>query len=451
MLHRKYFLLLLGIVLTACQSSPPLAGAAVQTHIEKSDDGMWYAHYITEQPVERLYFHRNPNAARQQRWQPLSSEIEIVIEDGAEVVRHREGKPFSSASFRLSPTYIPLPKDYALFSPFSNGDVGIYSGRFFACSVAPCDETSNHYPMRLTSSKNEHIVIQGKIHTDYIEWIGRNSGEQIYVGRLQPKIMSGLLAIIDPALPSSILSPLTVDLPILMQFMQTNLGELQNTYAPTLFASFAREFANPRTKSTQGGTLSNQVFMHWDLNQAQMDELERSFDQNSTLWFLAHEAGHFYQRSYAQSSNHNDAWIHEGMAEMLAYQALQQHYADEAQDFLRQKVLDATNSCHASLTETSLANASEQQKFSAHYDCGLLIHLAVEQHAGRVTNSSAIKVWNDYVTMTAQGAEANTQTYLKAIAQNTSTEFAQVVSAFIQQTHRDPKAAVKTLFAAKLN
>ena len=412
---------------------------------------MWYAHDVADRPVKRLYFHRNPNNARQQRWQPLSNEIEIVFAEGVEVVRHRTGKPFSSASFRLTPTYIPLPKDYAPFSPFSNGDVGIYSGRFFACSVAPCDETSNHYPMRLTASKNEHIVIQGKIHTSDIEWIGLNSGEQIFVGRLQPEVMSGLLAIIDPALPSTILSPLTVDLPILMQFMRTNLGKLENTYAPTLFASYAREFANPSTKSTQGGTLTDQIFMHWDLNQAQMDQLERTFDPNSTLWFLVHEAGHFYQRSHAKSSDHNDAWIHEGMAELLAYQALSQHYADEAQDFLRQKVLDATNSCHASLSDTSLVNASAQQKFSAHYDCGLLIHLAVEQHAGHATNSSAIKVWNDYVTMTAQGAEANTQTYLEAIAQNTSTEFAPVVSAFIQQTHREPKAAVKTLFAAKVN
>ncbi|GHA10530.1 hypothetical protein GCM10008090_20200 [Arenicella chitinivorans] len=412
---------------------------------------MWYAHYVAGSPVKRLYFHRNPNNARQQRWQPLSNEIEIEIEDDNEVVRHRTGKLFSSASFRLTPTYIPLPKDYAPFSPFSNGDVAIYSGRFFACSVAPCDMTSNHYPIRLTAPKNEHIVIQGKIHASDIEWVGRNSGEQIYVGRIQPKMMSGLLAIIDPALPSSILSSLTVDLPILMQFMQTNLGELQNQYAPTLFASFAREFANPNTKSTQGGTLTDQIFTHWDLNQAQMDEHERTFDQNSTLWFLAHEAGHFYQRSHAKPNDHNDAWIHEGMAEMLAYQALQQHYTDEAQDFLHQKVLDATNACHASLTETSLVNASEQQKFSTHYDCGLLIHLAVEQHAERATNSSAIKVWNNYVTMTAQGAEANTQTYLEAIAQNTSAEFAQVVFAFIQQTHPDPKAAVKTLFAAKLN
>lgn len=413
---------------------------------------MWYAHYVADRPVKRLYFHRNPNNARQQRWQPLSNEIEIVFAEGVEVVRHRTGKPFSSASFRLTPTYIQLPKDYAPFSPFSNGDVGIYSGRFFACSVAPCDVSSNNYPMRLTTPNNEQIVFQGNVHTSQIEWIGQNSGEQIYIGHLPPKEMSGLLAIIDPALPSTILSPLTVDLPILMQFMQTNLGKLENTYAPTLFASYAREFASdPSTQSTQGGTLTDQIFMHWDLNQAQMDQLERTFDPNSTLWFLAHEAGHFYQRSHAKSSNHNHAWIHEGMAELLAHHALQERYTDEAQSFLREKVRNASDACQSSLIKTSIARASEHGNFSAHYDCGLLIHLAVDQHAALKTNSSAIKVWNDYVAMTAQGHKASTQTYLEAIARHTSAGFAEVVSAFIQQTHPDPEAAIKYLFSVAAN
>ncbi len=165
------------------------AGQQVDTHLRKLSDGIWTVEYRTADPVKRLGFRRNPDQSRMERWQPGSDDFEIVYVDnddsddgaGGEYIVRKNRKKFSQVTFTLTPTYRHLSKDYAPFSPFSNGGLLFHSGRFFAC-VDDCNDSENDWKMALTVPVDEHIVLNGEVLRGSVEWHDKDSGRSIYVG-----------------------------------------------------------------------------------------------------------------------------------------------------------------------------------------------------------------------------------------------------------------------------
>ena len=58
----------------------------VETHIEKSNEGIWSVKYDVNRPIKRLAFIRNPDKSRIERWQPIHSAFEIIFQDNKEVI-----------------------------------------------------------------------------------------------------------------------------------------------------------------------------------------------------------------------------------------------------------------------------------------------------------------------------------------------------------------------------
>ena len=94
-------------------------------------------------------------------WIPVSDEFHVIYSEGQEYLLRKDGAIFSEVSVRLTPTYTHLAKDYAPFSPFSDGGVLIYTGRLFACANT-CDDNSNQWQFSLQVPDNEHILIDGQ-------------------------------------------------------------------------------------------------------------------------------------------------------------------------------------------------------------------------------------------------------------------------------------------------
>ena len=95
------------------------------------DKPEWTVTYRLDKPAEQIVFLRNPDRSRTTRWLPQDSDIEIAYDDAShqEVVRSQSGKPLTTVTFLLTPTYKHLGKDYAPFSPFSDGGNAIHTGR----------------------------------------------------------------------------------------------------------------------------------------------------------------------------------------------------------------------------------------------------------------------------------------------------------------------------------
>lgn len=156
-------------------------------HIEKSTADTveeWEVTYTLTTPAKTLAFVRNPDTSRTTRWLAQDSDIEIVFDDAKhqEVVRSKSGKSFSAVSFALTPTYKHLGKDYAPFSPFSDGGNAFHSGRLFACANA-CTEENNKWHLTLNVPSDEHIVLNGKVMKSSVSWTDNNDGRVVYVGK----------------------------------------------------------------------------------------------------------------------------------------------------------------------------------------------------------------------------------------------------------------------------
>ncbi len=95
----------------------------------------------------------------------------------------------------------------------------------------------------------------------------------------------------------------------MMVYFSEKLGKLKSK--PTLFASYSDD--NNGSYGNQGGTLPNQVFMHWYGKKAiaYLNEFQVS-------WFFAHEIAHVSTGEAKNISAIDQQWSHEGDEEDMA-------------------------------------------------------------------------------------------------------------------------------------
>ena len=169
-----------------------MAASEISAVIKKSPAGRRSVSYTTDAPVTRISFQRAPDSSRGKRWKTKSADFKIIKVNDYEAVRRVDGKPFTQVEFELTPTYISLPKDYAPFSPFTDGGMLFHSGRFFACPDL-CDGSLNKWPIRIRAAKDDNIIIDGVVYTGEASWVDSDSGQKVYVGKREPiqvKILS---------------------------------------------------------------------------------------------------------------------------------------------------------------------------------------------------------------------------------------------------------------------
>ena len=383
----------------------------VLIHLEKSKtDALerWVVTYALTTPAKTLTFVRNPDISRSSRWFAQDSDKEIVFDRAKrqDVVRSKSGKSISRVSFLLTPTYKHLGKDYAPFSPFSDGGNAFHTGRLFACANTCTQET---WQLTLSVPSDEHIVLNGNVAKNTVSWTDNNDGRVVYVGQQQPIITDEVIALIDQGLPESVNVSLEQDIPNIMAFFSQRLNPLKGE-KPTLFASYA----NVDDHSTQGGTLPNQIFMHW--NRDDLDERASHISfVNQTLWFFAHEVAHLYQSGSTEgvSENNEQSWLHEGSAEYFAAIAISALY-EGTNNYVESRVTNAFKRCTEGLTQTTLAHAYESGHFNLYYSCGMIMHRAIDSVVQEKTSgeTSLFTLWKHLQNAVTMGKAPGTATFL---------------------------------------
>ena len=434
------------LLFTNCLTSAGIA-SPISTVIEKAqtDSGTtWVLSYTLNTPSERLVFIRNPDSSRVTRWLPINSDIEIVynIAEQQEVVRSKTGKLISNVSFLLTPTYKHLGKDYAPFSPFSDGGNAFHSGRLFACANA-CTEGDNKWQLTLNVPSDEHIVLNGKLTKNSVSWTDSNDGRVVYVGRQQPIITDDVVALIDPGLPKSIKDSLEEDIPKIMAFFSDSLNPLKGE-KPVLFASYA----NVDDHSTQGGTLPNQIFMHW--NRQDLDEqANNSSFVNQTLWFFAHEVAHLYQPGSTQgvSENEEQSWLHEGNADYFAAIAMNFLYED-ANSYVESRMTRAFESCTEGLAQTTLARAYKNGHFNLYYSCGMIMHRAIDSVVQQKTlgEETLLTVWKRLQKAVNSGMPPGTATFLTLLEPYNAPELIDAINSATGDDDKKALEGIQTLY-----
>lgn len=394
-------------------------GNSLLIELEKEKSGEWFLSYRLKFPVKSLGFSRNPDDSRTKRWISLSEKIELVYKNGKEIIVASNDSDFTEAKFKLTANYAALPKDYAPFSPFSDGGLLLHSGRFFAC-IDSCAEEDNLWNISLKTETQDQIIINGRIYREAVQWQDRDNGQNIYVGKLNPIENSHAIAIVDPGLPESIRSSLQSDIPKMMDYFSSRLGQLPSSQKPSLFASYAKI----QDGHTQGGTLPGQIFMHWNSNSLEKHAKNQKFIVD-TLWFFAHEVAHLFQSSKNGQLDHepNQSWIHEGNAEFLALSYIEENYPD-AKNYIENRLKQKKSSCLKGLRETSLNKAADKGKFALYYSCGVLIHKAIDEAISfRSKKRNIFYLWRTYRSKVGSGEKAGEELFLEIVDDLTDFDF----------------------------
>lgn len=424
-----------------CLSFPTWATneSMVDISIVKSKDGKWTLTYQTQKPASRLSFIRNPDDSRIERWKPTTSDFEIVSIENQEYLIKKDGSSFTEVSLHLTPTYKHLSKDYAPFSPYSDGGVLIYTGRLFAC-INKCLDEVNLWHFSMQVPEGEHMIVAGKVLKGEASWIDSNDGMNIYVGSQQPIDTQNVIAVIDSGLPEKIKLSLDSDIPKLMNYFEQRLGELEGV-KPTLFASYA----NIDGHSSQGGTLPNQIFMHWDVNNLNEKVTDNKF-LNNTIWFFAHEVAHLYQRSSKGDiyGERHESWLHEGHADWLAALALLELYP-ETSEYVANKINRFRTHCSKGLSHFPLVEAADKGRFDLYYTCGLLIHQAIDLALQEKGKKDIYSLWGDFRKQAEKGDEKGSEIFLSHAKKWTSEELVNRIKEVIESKLSSPEKTLNHL------
>jgi hypothetical protein len=413
--------------------------AGIDTTINKDNNNHWTVAYSTSQPVKRIAFVRNPDASRVQRWTIADQDLEIVLDDGKEYIVSKTKPLFQTATLSLTPSYKHLPKDYAPFSPFSDGSTLIHSGRLFACENS-CDDQLNEWKITLNAPKDDYIIVDGKSHRANISWLDSANGQNIYVGHQKPLVTDSFITVIDAGLPGQIKTSLQTDIPKMMSYLESNLRKLPVGQKPSLFASYAKVDGT----SVQAGVLPNQIFIHWNRNNLEKQVGNQRFI-NDLLWTFAHEAGHFYQQFADLSLADNDSWIHEGHAEMLAFDTIKYLYP-KSEQFLAAKENEFKRLCAAGLSQTTLNDAAQVGMFPLYYSCGFLIQQAIENARNTKNHQhSAYALWNSYLDKRNKDNKTARMSFLDAITELTNKKLAEKINRFVSLRHAEPMKEIEVL------
>lgn len=354
-------------------SSPPL-----RLELSHSASGQITVEYRAQSATDAIHFERDLGGYRAQLWQSADSNFRWVKEGDRERIERIDGRSFDRVTFTMPIDYRELPESYAPFSPFSEGSTLIHSGQFHACLAAPCTQPG---PLPISIEAKDKIVgVDGGRMGGRAHFISRDDGTNIFVGLLEPIKTHGFIAIIDPGLPNESRRHLDRSLPQAMQHFLAIYGPL--SFTPELYVSLDDTPEANGKISTQGGTLPNQIFMHFDGENAR----ERvSADAPYWLdWFFAHEAAHLFQQDKTEGLAFSDkeAWLHEGGADAMAALALAARSDDDLK-YAQVRESEAETACAHGLAGSPLKRATAEGNFGLHYMCGLVIWLALEQELRR--------------------------------------------------------------------
>ena len=284
---------------------------------------------------------------------------------------------------------------------------------------------------------------------DEARFISRDEGTNIFVGKLMPEEADGFIAIIDPGLPTAARDHLKQSLPRAMNAFARIYGAL--SFRPELYVSIDARSRKDGHVSTQGGTLPGQIFMHFDgENARQRVTGEAPFWLD---WFFAHEAAHLFQQDRVGklAGDETAAWIHEGGADAMAALVLARRGAEE-RSYVEGRVRSAEAGCAKGLAKAPLDKATAAGNFDLHYQCGLLIWLALDHSLAAEKPDGLHAVNKSLFEAVKAGAGWDEKAFIAA-AQKTSVPDALMrrIERLVHGGNADPHADVAALGRAALS
>ena len=198
---------------------------------------------------------------------------------------------------------------------------------------------------------------------------------QTYVvfGALRPIETPDMVALVDPQLPTWIRDLIERAVPSLFSRYTQELGRLTDL-KPTLLVNWAGP--TPGIVARAGSALHGLIAMTYE-GSGMLQETRAQRDQG--LWFIAHEAAHFWLGQTVSYEYARDSWITEGGADLLAVRAVAETDPDyDPAPLLNQAIEDCIR-----LARRGVESARNRGEHRAYYACGAVFGLVAEAGSGR--------------------------------------------------------------------
>ena len=433
------------VALSVASQLPSSAGAQdpPTIAIERSAPGRWRATYALPRPVTSLRFQRTAANHRERVWNVVTPGYRWAVDGDRVVLRLDEGATAAATITVEFPELTdPLPKEYELFQPFSDGAVALYTGHFYARPTGPSwtDSTPPVQSLTLVPPRGTQAVVRGRVvagTVTYTDSIG--DGTYIYMGTATPIETPHLTAIVDPGMPAWLRDMFDRRLPELFASYRERFGAAL-PWKPVVLYSFHDTATTGY--SSGGGTLTgliNMTLTGADWRTPDPAAAEQAF------YLLAHESAHLWNGQLVASEGGRGSWMHEGSADYLANDMLLSFGIIDRSAW-RQRREAALNACGSQVMDAAVHQAAERGMFRTFYDCGFVLAMWTEAVARQTDQGADLSgFWRRLIAAAqADGARYDEALYFRVLREGgVADSVVQAMTAFLAA--RDIEPAVRGL------
>lgn len=444
---------LLGLAACTRPVPPPAPAAALAAQpiaVEIVRDGdRWTADFDFRREAPVWLFVRSWVAeADRQPWRPRSWMVEtpgvrlerrgnfdVLVADNGPVPRR--------VRIRFTPFARGVVNDYDPALAMTDGSVALYTEHFDAIPFESADQVARlSADLAGIAVPDRDTRITFRDARGEILYAGRRlpsltlTGTPTYVlfGPARPIVTEAMSAIIDPELPSWIRTSLARGVPQIFGLYAEALGPAPGP-KPTIIVSWAGP--TRRLRSLGGHTLRGLIVMRFE-GEGMLAEDAASRDSN--LWFIAHEAAHFWLGQAVRYETVRDTWITEGGANLLAIRTVPRVQADYNARAELQKNVDE---CVALSAGRGVARAFERNEFDAYYGCGTVFALVAEA-ASRRPFTSFVRSLLD--ANRADGVVTRAEWLAELDRVSGDPSLSRDIAGMLDHGSEEPKAAIAALF-----
>jgi hypothetical protein len=289
-----------------------LPGLDVAVDVRHAGKDVWRVDYRFAQPVTEI---KLPAVGeyRRQAWKVLTPGLSLEAGPEFDVISSK-GKPFKTASVEIA-TYTALsPKAYASFNRFSDGGTAVYLGHLQGDVAQGKNTFEMRTDIRLFGMPQENVIAPPRNRL----LPGGDRG-YAYFGPAQPIAAGKAQILMDPTTPEWARETL---LDVGARISQYYEQAYQRALKDDLLVMVSVEGFDTPGFSVKGGAVLGQL--SYRLAGAKLlGDHPKKREVLSQL--VAHEMAHLWQFNIARGGvGEADPWIHEGGAEAMALDGLQQ-------------------------------------------------------------------------------------------------------------------------------
>jgi hypothetical protein len=388
LVRRLPLLVLLACTLaqTSIAQSPDVPQVRVDVS-RRGDD--WRAVFHFDRPLATWVFPRSAVTAEDGRpwrsgtWALATRGVRLQRRGGYDVLVPERGELPLRIEVDFQPVRDRLEGDYAPALVFTDESVALFVAQFEGFPMESLSAVG-----KLPSDLNNQMVPAAQLKYTFRDAAGpvlhegkrvalaemADSNTYVLFGGTRPLETPDMIGVLDPQLPAWIRESLTRAVPALLARYSQELGRLRE-FKPAIMVSWGGPV--PGVVSRGGSVLHGLIVMHYEGSGMLVETPEQ---RQQGLWFVAHEAAHFWLGQTVGYDYARDAWITEGGADLLAARAV----AEIDPDYDPRAELDRSiGDCIKLTKRRGVATARDRGEHRAYYACGAVFGLVAEAGSGR--------------------------------------------------------------------